>query len=234
MNNERIAGVERKPSLKQKPSRQIRRSIRLRGYDYSRAGAYFVTICAQNRLCLFGDVVDGKMLLNYPGRMVKTVWDELTIRFPYLELDECVVMLNHVHGIFVLHRRGEPCVRPEPCVRSESANYHKSGEHKVRPYIGTDSTSWHNSRKGQHKGRPHGTLPGTVGRIVQAFKSITTHEYINGVKQYGWQRFHKKLWQRSYYEHIIRNEKEMNHAREYIVNNPARWESDRENPYQAH
>jgi len=69
-----------------------------------------------------------------------------------------------------------------------------------------------------------------VGRIVQAFKSITTREYINGVNQHGWTRFPGKLWQRNYYEHIIRNDDEMNRVREYILKNPAQWELDHENP----
>jgi REP element-mobilizing transposase RayT len=77
--------------------------------------------------------------------------------------------------------------------------------------------------------RPKGSLPGTVGRIVQAFKSITTHEYTIGVKQHGWPPFPGKLWQKNYYEHIIRNENELNHIREYIANNPMKRACDREN-----
>ncbi|MEA2108804.1 MAG: transposase, partial [Pseudomonadota bacterium] len=99
----------------------------------------------------------------------------------------------------------------------------KTGEHKVRPYVVGTNTAGPN-------GRPRGTLPDTVGRIVQAFKSITTHEYTIGVKQRGWPSYPGKLWQRNYYEHIIRNENEFTRIREYIVNNPQKWELDRENP----
>jgi hypothetical protein len=77
---------------------------------------------------------------------------------------------------------------------------------------------------------PCGTGHGTVGRIVQAFKSITTHEYVAGVKQNAWPPFSGKLWQRNYYEHIIRNDDELERIREYIINNPLQWEIDRENP----
>jgi len=87
--------------------------IRLKGYDYVGAGAYFVTICAQNRECLFEEIMSGKMVLNGAGRMVETVWDQLPIRFHHLELDEFIVMPNHIHGILWSHRRGEPCVRPD-------------------------------------------------------------------------------------------------------------------------
>ena len=143
------------------------------------------------------------MVLNDAGRVVEFVWGELPVRFDRVELDEFVVMPNHIHCIFVLCRRGEPCVRP---MFDQPA---KQGEHKVRPY---------------------GTLPNTVGRIVQAFKSLATHEYINGVKQHGWPPFPGKLWQRNYYEHVIRNENELNRIREYIINNPKKWEFDRDNP----
>ena len=190
-----------------------RRSSRLKGYDYAGAGAYFVTICAQNRECLFGEIVDGKMLLNDAGRMVETVWDQLPIRFPHLELDEFIVMPNHIHGILVSHRTQTGDHKDRPYMAPDTVGYRKSGEQKVRP-----------------DGRPHGTLPGTVGRVVQAFKSITTHEYVHGVKQYGWRRFNGKLWQRNYYEHVIRNDNELNRIREYIATNPARWKTDQENP----
>lgn len=82
-------------------------------------------------------------------------------------------------------------------------NHHNKGDHKDRPYGGSG-----------------GTLPGTVGRIIQAFKSISTHEYTVGVKNSGWPPFPGKLWQRNYWEHIIRNETELNHIKEYILNNP--------------
>jgi len=179
-----------------------RRSIRLQGYDYSRAGAYFVTICAQNRECLFGEITDGEMVLNDAGMMIQTVWDQLPMRFSNTELAGFVVMPNHIHGIVFLGRRGESCIRPISL----------------------------NHNKGDHKDRPYGTLPDTLGRIIQAFKSIATHEYIHGVKQLGWPPFPGKIWQRNYYEHIIRNDNEFNRIREYIANNPMQWELDRENP----
>lgn len=79
-----------------------RRSIRLKGYDYAQAGAYFVTMCTQDRVCLFGDVVDGQMRLNECGQVVADAWSWLSGRYPYVALDEWVVMPNHLHGIMVL------------------------------------------------------------------------------------------------------------------------------------
>jgi len=175
-----------------------RRSIRLRGYDYSQAGAYFVTVCAQNREFLFGDIVDGEMQLNGAGRMVEQWWAELNNKSPLIETDEYVIMPNHFHGIIILVG-ADLRVRPH------------SGGLRVRPHSGA------------HAGAP---LP----TIIQWFKTMTTNEYIRGVKTSGWAPFPGKLWQRNYYEHIIRNDDELTRIREYIVNNPAQWEMDRENP----
>ena len=84
------------------PSKHRRRSIRLQGYDYPRAGAYFVTVCTQTRVCLFEDVVDGSMRLSDAGRIIQTTWDDLPNYYPNIELDEFVIMPNHVHGIIVI------------------------------------------------------------------------------------------------------------------------------------
>jgi len=175
-----------------------RRSIRLKGFNYATPGAFFVTVCTQERQCLFGEISAGKIRLSDQGRMLHDAWDELPTRFPFIELDQFVVMPNHVHGIIVL----------------------------------TNSTSGRStadgSSQGDHKDRPDGT--GTLGRVVQAFKSTTTHEYILGVRQHGWLPFPGKLWQRNYYERVIRNEEELQRVREYISNNPLTWETDEENP----
>ena len=90
-----------------------RRSIRLRGYDYTRRGAYFVTVCTQDRRRLFGTVVNGRMVLNDAGRMVKTVWDELPGHYPGVDVDEFVVMPDHIHGVVRLTGVGAgPCACP--------------------------------------------------------------------------------------------------------------------------
>jgi len=288
------------------PEKHHRRSIRLKGYDYSMAGAYFVTMCVSNRQRLFGNVIDGKMILNEAGRMVETIWMQLAIRFEFIELDEFTVMPNHFHGILVLSGRGESCIRPvsdescirtdsdescirtgrcescirpgsdescirtdsdescirtgrgescirpvsdESCIRTdsdESCIRTGRGESCIRPVsdescIRTDSDEScictgrgescirPSTVSGDHKDRPDGTLPGTVGRVIQAFKSISTHEYINGVKHKNWTPFPGKLWQRNYYEHIIRDDESLKRIRAYIINNPLQWAYDREN-----
>jgi putative transposase len=186
--------------VRYEPARHHRRSIRLRGYDYSQAGAYFVTICTQNRLCLFGKVLDGEMQPNDAGRMIEKWWLEMNCRFPTVETDEYIVMPNHFHGIVVIVRAD---LRACPDV------------------MGVDDECCDNG--GAHTGA---SLPS----LIQWFKTMTTNEYIRRVKISGWPPFVGKLWQRNYYEHIIRDEESLNRIRTYIGNNPLQWELDRENP----
>jgi len=174
------------------PSIHHRRSLRLQGYDYSKEGAYFVTVCTRNRKCLFGNITDKEMTLNDAGRMIRSIWQEFPERFPNIDVDKFIIMPNHIHAVFVIICTGTG--KSEPCV--------------------------HN-----HDG-PNGTLPDTVGRILQAYKSITTDEYIKGVRQWGWEPFNRKLWQRGYWDHIIRDEKDYNRIWEYIHDNPANWQND--------
>ncbi len=182
------------------PKTHHRRSIRLKGYDYSRAGAYFVTICAQDKRCLFGDIVDGEMVLNDAGRMVQIVWDELPKYYPGIGTDTCQIMPNHIHGIIVIVG-ASPCACPGPSACP-----------------GTN-------------GQPRGVAPTlALPDVVHRFKTMTTKRYADGVKKNRWQPFPRKLWQRNYYEHIIRDEDDLNNIREYITENPVKWEFDRENP----
>jgi putative transposase len=186
-----------------------RRSLRLKSYDYTTAGAYFVTICTQDRACLFGDVAAGAMRLNEAGRMVARLWDDLAVRFSGVEIDQCVVMPNHLHGILVL------------------------------PYadMGADAAIGATTRVAPTIDGPVGApLVGAsapsvrLGDVVGAFKSLTTVGYIDGVKTNAWPEFRERLWQRNYYEHIVRDETALNRIRRYIDYNPARWEFDDENP----
>ncbi len=92
--------------MKYDPEKHHRRSIRLGGYDYSQPGAYFITLCTHNRQCLFGDVVNGKMVLNGYGKIVEHCWLEIPQHFEHVELDEYVVMPNHIHGIIIIKNVG--------------------------------------------------------------------------------------------------------------------------------
>lgn len=94
--------------MKYNPEKHHRRSIRLKGYDYTRPGYYFVTICTKDREHFFGEIVDGKMYLSEIGKKVQQCWDEIPQHFPQVRLDEWVIMPDHVHGILVIMDSVEP------------------------------------------------------------------------------------------------------------------------------
>ena len=206
-----------------------RRSIRLKGYDYSQAGLYFITICVKNRECLFGEIKEGEMILNDAGEMVKTQWLALPKRFKNIQLYEYVVMPNHFHAILEIipdadanaaaDVRADPCVCPNNAVRAYPNVCPNNANQNVCP-----NNIMRNSGKpkitGEHVGSP-------LHVMVQWFKTMTTNEYIRGVKNHNWKRFNGKLWQRNYWEHIIRNDKSYNIISDYIIDNPIKWKKDK-------
>lgn len=185
------------------PAKHHRRSIRLKGHDYASEGAYFVTIVTQGRECLFGKIIDGEMILNEAGQMVVKWWNELSNKFPDVIAGAFVIMPNHFHGIIIIEKTAGADLRV--CPDRESISEHK----------------------GEHVGSPRRDVP--LSQIMQWFKTMTTNEYIRGVKQLGWHPFVGKLWQRNYYEHIVRNEKSLQRITDYIFANPSRWYKDQEN-----
>ena len=209
-----------------------RRSIRLRGYDYAQAGAYFVTVVVQGRACLFGDLVGAEMRLNDAGEMIRRVWQEIPGRFPGIALDTFVVMPNHVHGIISI-------VQPvgASLVGAQEAVPHHVATREINPRATNDQKPaqpqgetrnidpWATTRVA-----PTGDRRYALGDVVGAFKSLTTVEYMRGVKTLRWPQFSGKLWQRNYFEHVVRSDESLTKIRQYILDNPARWEFDRENP----
>ena len=160
-----------------------------------------MTICAQERACLFGVVQDGKMRLNDAGRIIGKWWLELNRKFPIVETDEFVIMPNHLHGIVII---------TDVPVGADLR-------------VGPGPENGNSTPQGAHTGAPLQT-------VIQWFKMTTTNEYIRGVKTASWLSFNKRLWQRNYFEHVIRNEQSLARIRQYIVDNPEHWEFDRENP----
>ena len=197
-----------------------RQSIRVHEHDYTKSGAYFITICTQNRACLFGYIMNGEMRLNDAGQMIQSVWGNIACKLSHAEMDQFIIMPNHIHGIIKLHSDEISC-RGEPCVRPFARTHNIVGEH-THNIVGKHT---HNI-VGKHKVRPYGTKPNSIGRIIQAFKSITTHQYVLGVAQLGWTPFIQKCWQRNYWERIIRNDIELQAVRQYIKSNPAKWPND--------
>jgi REP element-mobilizing transposase RayT len=188
------------------PAIHRRRSIRLQGYDYSQAGAYFVTICAHERQSLFGEIADGAMRMNDFGRIVMAEWlRSIEIR-QEIEMGECVVMPNHFHGIVVIKedagRRGDRPVAPTITGRPVAPAT------TVRPVA------------------PAGPQSKSIGALMAGFKSAVTKR-INEMRNTP--RF--PVWQRNYYDHVIRDDADYNRIAEYIVSNPQRWIEDKLHPH---
>ena len=168
-------------------SKRHRRSIRLPHYDYSQSGVYFITVCVQHQRCLFGDVIDGSIVLRDLGKIVAAEWRRTAEIRSNVGVDEFVVMPNHLHGLLVIEafRRGVS--------HTPSDRFHSPAQ--------------------------------SLGAIVRGFKASTTRLINEFQGTPG-----LMLWQRNYYEHVVRNDDELRCIREYIANNPAQWVVDRENP----
>lgn len=166
-----------------------RRSIRLRDYDYTQTGAYFITVCTQTRQCLFGHIINGIIELNDAGKIVADEWIKTAELRHEIELDAWVVMPDHFHGILIINRRGTARRVPtgEPA---------ENAERKTREQFG----------------KP---ISGSIPTIVRSFKSAVTRR-INALRNTPG----TILWQRSYWERVIRDEFELDRIREYIRDNP--------------
>jgi len=165
-----------------------RRSIRLKNYDYTQPGAYFVTIVTYQRECLFGEVIEGEIVLNAFGKASRDEWFRTAVLRTNVRVfpDEMIAMPNHIHGIIWI-------------IDSDQGR----GAASLRPYY-----------------TPH-VVPDSLGAIVRAFKSAVTYR-INGMRDTR----KAKVWQRNYYEHIIRNEGELINIWNYIDTNPLNWQED--------
>jgi|CXWL01.1.fsa_nt_gi REP element-mobilizing transposase RayT len=175
--------------------RRRRRSIRLQGYDYRQAGAYFVTICSTGRECFFGEIIDGQAVLSEVGRVVQETWDELPEHCPEVELDASVVMPNHLHGIIIV-----------------------TGERGARHAVPLPMSP----TAGSVFGKP---LAGSLATFVRSFKSAASRRIHDLLGSQG-----RPIWQRGFYEHVVRNEAALDRIRRYIVESPLRWANDAENP----
>ncbi len=214
------------------PDKHHRRSIRLNHYDYAQPGAYFVTMCIQHRLWLLGEIVDGHMICNDAGTMVARWWEKLPTKFANVTLGEYVVMPNHFHGIIHItptHPDNEP-VGATPWGRPFSTPRSRPTLSDNPTNVGTISQTSSTSNEGQrHGAAPTSPQSATLGEIIGWFKTMTTNEYIRGVKQLGWQPFYKYFWQRNYHEHVVRDDESLNAICNYIRSNPQNWQQDSEN-----
>ena len=210
------------------PATHHRRSIRLRDYDYSQPGAYFVTICTESRKCLFGSVSGDSMILNQLGRIINSCWMEIPNHVPNCELDSFIVMPNHVHGILMIidrtteyDGRGTACRAPGNITPDPSGTACRAPGNITPDPSGTACRAPTKTNMEQF-GKP---VAGSLATIIRSFKSAGTR-LIN--KSQGTQG--NSIWQRDYYEHIIRDEEELYEIRRYIEENPIQWAIDRNNP----
>ena len=172
--------------MESKQRLSYRRLTRLKDYDYSQPGGYFITICTKNRFCLLGEIHNDRMKLNPYGEIVRLSWLELPKHYPNVKLDVFVIMPNHIHSVIFLKDVGAG-FKPAPTV--SNCNSH--------------------------------ALP----EIIRAFKTFSSRQ-INKLRNASG----TSVWQRNYYEHVIRKDESLANIREYIETNPLRWALDRENP----
>jgi putative transposase len=236
--NGTVFGTER--VMTYDPQRHHRRSIRLKGYDYTQPGAYLINICIHGRECLFGEIIDGEMHLNEAGQIVVQTWQDLPNHVSNVQLDAFVVMPNHVHRIIIITDRAgvvgsgsvgagsEPApttIGPGPTAGpgSVAGSGPTTGPGPVAVVVGSGSVGSGSVGAGSEPApirSSHG-LP----EIVRQFKTFSARR-INELR--GTPGTH--VWQRNYYEHIIRDEFSLSRIRQYIAENPVRWDADREHP----
>ena len=178
------------------PKIHHRRSIRLRGFNYSESGWYYVTICTHNKTCFFGDIIKNEMILNYHGSIVKDCWLAIPRHFDDVELGEHVIMPNHIHGIIRI-------------VRAQNAEPHRDVRARHAVPLPADASQFGKS------------LPGALSTIIRSYKSAVTKRINEKCNTPG-----AKLWHRNYYEHVIRNRNDWVNICNYIRTNPAQWHED--------
>jgi REP element-mobilizing transposase RayT len=196
------------------PAVHHRHSIRLPGYDYSQAGAYFITLCTYQRKCIFGEIVGAgfipaQMKLNEYGQIAYDQWQKLPERFENIELDAFAIMPNHIHGIIIIPDPDPVGAGFTPALDDETANT-RVGASPTPTLMPT----------GQPLRLP---LRNTIGDIVGAYKSLVAKECLKICKT---NKTMGKIWQRNYYEHITRDEEDFDRIATYIQDNPSLWEKD--------
>lgn len=188
-------------------------SARLQGYDYGQNGAYFITICTQNRIHFFGKIINGIMQLNELGKIAYNFWAEIPDHFPFVELGAFVIMPNHMHGILIINK-SDVDISPESSVSPISVQT----LHRNVSAHDTDDTDTPPPTKNAQMAKIS-PKPGTISTIIRSYKSAVTKFARQIHTDFGWQpRFH---------DHIIRNETAYKRIDNYIINNPINWKEDK-------
>lgn len=224
----------------------VRNSLRLKGYDYSQPGAYFITICTENKICYLGNIVDG-ITISYPiSDIIQEIWQEIPEKFQGVDLDTFIIMPNHVHGIVIINKECRDMIQKVRRNNTENIRGRLIHQIRIKDYINDSKVSFINQipannftkdnkvdlinrtpTKNQAFTRAKNwnlmqDSKRTVGKIIRYFKAKTAkivHDKF----------FPSFQWQRNYYDHTVRSARELNSIREYIINNPIKWALDREN-----
>jgi len=220
----------------------VRSSLRLKGYDYSEPGAYFVTICTENRVCYLGNIVDG-ITISYPiSDVIREIWQEIPEKFQCVDIDAFIIMPNHVHGIVIINKECRDLIHQAPInnfIKDNNVgliNQAPTKNHLIdkkgclinqAPTKNHPPEKNHISKLNQTANKTKNWIllqnsKQTVGKIIRYFKAKTARI----IHDKFFPSFH---WQRNYYEHVVCSPRELNSIREYIINNPLKWALDREN-----
>jgi putative transposase len=192
------------------PDIHKRQSIRLKGYDYSQSGLYFITICCYQRECLFGNIINSQMILNNFGQLIKEEWLKSAEIRKEIELDDFVIMPNHFHGIVIINQE----INSHFMKNDVDFQDNNVGANGRSPLQQIQSSPPKISMK-----------PKSISSLIAGFKSATTKK-INIIRNTP----QNPVWQRNYYDHIIRNDESLARIREYVQNNPLSWENDQLHP----
>jgi putative transposase len=207
------------------PKIHHRRSIRLKEYDYSQAGAYFITIVTWQRECLFGEIVNGEMILSSFGMIASQQWEKLPKRFKNIELGAYMIMPNHMHGIILISEGRGTAENPKDLdVKSTRRALTRDGDGRGTAE-NPKNLDAELTRRAPTREQFQKPVRGSIPTIIRSYKSAVSYR-INLMRRSDG----LPVWQRNYYEHVIRNEKDLQNKTEYIQANPLLWEQDEENP----
>ena len=223
-----------------------RRSARIKDWDYSNPGAYFVTVVTKDRQCLFGQIEHDQMTLNDVGNIVAQTWEWLQDQYPYVDLDAFVIMPNDIHGIVLLQdaEDGDRITEPAQRMKRADASHRDDSNNDAAcrdtscrnaacrdasRSVRTDATSADVDTEGpvanQQAASRLNAPRKPLGRLIGAFKTVSTKRVNQLAGTPG-----KTMWQGRFHDHIIRKEESLDALRKYIAENPIKWSEDRENP----
>jgi len=214
---------------KYNPNIHHRKSIRLKGYNYSQSGAYFITICCENKICRFGNIINNEMILNDFGFIANNEWLKLVKRFSNFELDVFQIMPNHIHGIIVLNDvvGATLAVAQNDIVQNDIIQNNIVQNDIVQNDIIKNNIVQNDGvlNGGGDSRAGASPAPTTISDIIGAYKSLVSNGCLEIYKSKN--ETMGKLWQRNYHEHIIRNEQSYQNISNYIINNPSKWDEDK-------